>query len=173
MTGGDGTDTLRGGSGNDLYLLDGTDNTIDEGANKDIGDEIQAAFTINLGSYDAGRIENATLLGSSAANATGTSADNKLIGNDANNLLDGGAGNDFLDGGLGDDTLFGGAGNDIYVVGALSDVVDEQSNSDTGDKFQRTPSASVWLQSMAAPSNTPRCLEAPGLASLAPRFPTS
>ncbi len=131
-----GNDTLRGGSGNDIYVLDDLSDIISEGTNKDAGDEIRAAFAINLGSYDGGSIENAALLGTSAINATGTSANNKLAGNDADNVLDGSAGDDFLDGGVGNDTLIGGGGNDTYVVDSLTDIIDEQGSTDSGDEVR-------------------------------------
>ena len=45
-----------------------------------------------------GEIENVTLLGSGALNATGNDLGNVLIGNSGNNILAGGAGADTLDG---------------------------------------------------------------------------
>ena len=52
-------------------------------------------------------VENLTLIGVAAINATGNTAANVLRGNAAANLLNGGAGADQLHGGL---------GNDSYVV---------------------------------------------------------
>ena len=51
-----------------------------------------------------GDIENLTLIGSRAINATGNALDNVLISNSAANVLIGGAGADWLDGGGGVDT---------------------------------------------------------------------
>ena len=72
-----------------------------------------------------GEIENLTLLGSGALNATGNALGNVLIGNSGNNILAGGAGADTLNGNWGADTMFGGAGNDAYVVDNVGDVVNE------------------------------------------------
>ncbi|HEY1385132.1 MAG TPA: hypothetical protein VGF43_16035, partial [Dongiaceae bacterium] len=148
LIGGAGNDILRGSSGNDIYVLDDANDTISEATNKDTGDEIQAAFSINLASYDGGSIENATLLGIGAINATGAAAGNKLVGNSAGNILDAGAGNDYLDGGGGNDTLLGGSGNDTYVIDSLADVINEQGNTDVGDEV-RTGAFSIDLTTIA------------------------
>lgn len=148
LVGGIGSDVLRAGGGNDIYVLDDLSDSITEAGSKDTGDEIQAAFAINLSSYDGGSIENATLLGAAAINAIGTSADNKLVGNSADNTLDGGAGNDYLDGGLGNDSLLGGSGNDIYVIDSLTDIVNEEGNNDIGDEI-RTGALSINLATIA------------------------
>jgi serralysin len=144
LAGGEGSDTLRGGSGNDIYVIEDASDTISELASKDLRDEIRAAFTVDLNSYDGGSVENARLLGASAINAFGTAANNGLFGNAADNILDGGFGDDYLDGGLGDDTLLGGSGNDIYIVDAVTDVIDEQGKSDAGDEI-RTGAFSIAL----------------------------
>ena len=59
-------------------------------------------------------IENITLTGTSAIDATGNALANLLTGNSAANVLNGGDGNDTLIGGLGNDTLTGGAGADTF-----------------------------------------------------------
>jgi Ca2+-binding RTX toxin-like protein len=117
-----GADTLRGGKGNDTYIVDGTD-TVDEETGGDGEDTIKIAATFVLGAI-AG-IENLTLTGSGAFNGTGTGVANKITGNSGANKLTGDAGNDTLDGGSGNDTMIGGADNDTYVVNSAKDKVDE------------------------------------------------
>ena len=73
-------------------------------------------------------------------NATGGSADDRLIGNavanrlsgnDGNDTLTAAAGNDTLIGGNGNDTLFGDAGNDNLIGGAGNDILDGSADSDS------------------------------------------
>lgn len=123
LDGGAGNDNLLGGSGNDIYILADTNDVISEGGNKDTGDEIRAAFSINLADYDGGSIENVTLKGTADLNAAGTAVNNKLIGNDGANLLDGGEGEDYLDGGSGNDILKGGSGKNMLYGGDGDDII--------------------------------------------------
>jgi len=119
--------SLKGGSGNDTYLLSGTNTAI-----TDTGgiDTVSSAAVINLASFST--VENAILTGTGAVNITGNDLANRLAGNSAINTLDGGKGNDVLDGGddtVGD-TLIGGAGNDTYIVRA-GDIVQETGGVST------------------------------------------
>jgi Ca2+-binding RTX toxin-like protein len=114
LTGGLGTDNLIGGLGNDTYVLEnGSDLVNDSGGS---ADTIASTITRSLASFAA--IENLTLAGSAATNATGNALANTLTGNAAANILIGGLGSDILKGGL---------GNDTYVLESGADVV-----TDTG-----------------------------------------
>ena len=62
------------------------------------------SFSLADSTHAIGSIENLTLTGSGAINATGNALNNVLIGNSAANVLIGGAGADTLDGGGGVDT---------------------------------------------------------------------
>ena len=53
-------------------------------------DTVQSSVSYTLGA----NVENLTLTGSAAINATGNTLANTLTGNAGNNVLDGGAGND-------------------------------------------------------------------------------
>jgi len=121
LDGGLGADTLVGGAGNDTYVLSGKDDVISE-TGSDADDMVKAAFSIDL--YDPAytNIENVTLLGKTALNASGNDVGNDLFGNDGNNILDG-------RGGI--DTMTGGKGNDTYIVEDTNDVVVENAAEGT------------------------------------------
>ncbi len=119
LNGGAGSDTLIGGAGNDTYVVDQSDDVVVE-LMGDGTDLVQASATYVLSAH----VENLTLTGSAAINATGNSGSNVLVGNSGANVLDGGAGAD---------TMQGGAGNDIYYVDDGGDVVTEPSTGGTDE----------------------------------------
>jgi Ca2+-binding RTX toxin-like protein len=116
LDGGLGSDTMKGGTGKDTYVVNSVGDKVDEGGNADVGDLVRSSITVNLTTLGAGSIEDATLVGATAINATGNTATNRLVGNDGANILDGKGGADFLEGGKGADT---------YVVDSLGDQVIE------------------------------------------------
>lgn len=120
-----GADTLVGGSGDDTYYIDATDEGTDVVI--ELPEEGNDTVVIDgrVGSYELlsfAHVENAKLESSSyESNLSGTSAANRLTGNAYANVLAGGDGDDvLLDGAwqgpsanLSDvDRLLGGAGND-------------------------------------------------------------
>jgi serralysin len=111
-----GSDTLRGGKGNDIYVVESRGDRIVENAGEGT-DRIYSSFSFSLASLI--NVEELQLVGP-ARNATGNARDNHLIGNDMGNLLNGGRGGD---------TLEGGFGNDIYLVDNKGDEVVEQNLS--------------------------------------------
>jgi Ca2+-binding RTX toxin-like protein len=121
LDGGAGTDTMAGGAGNDIYVVDSATDTITEVTGEGT-DTVQATSDYSIASL--ANLENITLTGASAVNATGNSAANALTGNSGNNILDGGAGNDSLSGGVGNDALIGGVGNDSLNGGDGTDTAD-------------------------------------------------
>ncbi len=127
LDGGAGADTMSGGLGNDTYIVDNTADVVTELSGQGT-DTIMSSVTWSLvGAF----IENLTLTGVAAINATGNNSANILTGNSAANSLDGGTGNDTLDGGLGADTMTGGSGNDTFYVDNVGDNVVEASGGGT------------------------------------------
>jgi Ca2+-binding RTX toxin-like protein len=103
-----GADTMAGGAGNDIYVVDDVGDVVIENANEGT-DIVQSSISYMLGA----NVENLTLTGTAAINATGNELANTLTGNsDINQLA----------GGLGDDT---------YVIDNLVDAVIENSGEGT------------------------------------------
>ena len=120
LDGGLGADTLAGGAGNDLYIVDNSHDVVTELVN-DGTDTIHSSVTYTLSAH----VENLTLTGTAPANGAGNELNNDVRGNDASNVLDGGAGTDSLQGGGGADTYrFGhGSGRDmVFDVSADGEV---------------------------------------------------
>lgn len=133
-----GADTLLGGAGNDIYVVDNTQDVVTEFINEGV-DTVEASASYTLSDH----IENLTLTGNQAIAGTGNGLANQIKGNEASNTLQGndgndlllgnggndwllgGTGDDYLDGGTGSDTLEGGAGDDSYEVDSVSDVIIE------------------------------------------------
>ena len=116
LDGGAGADTLLGGAGDDTYIVDNTGDKITENASEGV-DTVLASVSYSL----PANVENLTLTGTAAVNATGNSGDNTLLGNAADNTLSGGAGNDHyrFGGGYGQDTI-----HDVdLTVGNIDTVV--------------------------------------------------
>src|SRR2546430_3568991 len=96
---------MRGGLGNDTYVVDNAGDVVDETGGDGV-DLVQSSVTFSLSDavHAKGTIENLTLTGTGAINGTGNAGDNVLIGNTGNNILAGLGGADTLDGGAGTDT---------------------------------------------------------------------
>ena len=115
-----GADTMKGGSGDDIFIVDNAGDQVAEAADGGV-DMVQSSVNVTL----AAQVEYLTLTGSSAINGIGNELDNWLVGNGAANNLQGGAGNDSSDGSAGQDVMTGGAGNDVYTVENVGDKVVE------------------------------------------------
>jgi trimeric autotransporter adhesin len=124
-----GNDTMAGGVANDTYIVDSVGDFITELSGQGSVDEIESSVTFTLGINDTipganngENVEQLTLTGTAAINATGNELVNTITGNTGNNILSGGAGTD---------SLIGGTGNDTYVVDATLDVIQETSTLTT------------------------------------------
>ncbi len=111
LDGGSGADTMSGGLGNDTYYVDSVGDLVKENAGSGTDTVVSTV------SYTAAsNVENLTLAGAAAINASGNGLANVLTGNAADNTLNGLAGADMMIGGDGDDT---------YVIDNAGDVVVE------------------------------------------------
>ncbi len=125
-----GADTMVGGLNDDTYYVDNLGDVVTE--NLDEGTDLvisKVTYTLSA------NVENLTLVGGAALNATGNTGNNTLTGNNGSNILDGGTGTD---------TLMGGMGNDTYIVDDTTDVVIENVNAGT-DTVQASITYSLGL----------------------------
>jgi len=114
IIGNDGHNTLVGGMGNDIYMVDVLDIVVENvGEGTDV---VYSSIAYTLGE----NLENLNLTGKGSINGTGNQLNNYLVGNGSDNILDGG---------LGADTMEGGLGNDTYFVDDLLDVVVEKDSA--------------------------------------------
>src|SRR5690606_38877165 len=104
LVGGNGNDAMRGGTGNDTYVVDQAGDLADETGGDGI-DTILSTITrdLNNTNHAIGDIENITLVGTGNAAARGSALDNVLTGNAGDNLLIGRNGDDVLSGMGGND----------------------------------------------------------------------
>ena len=131
-----GVDTLTGGFGNDAYVLNNAADTIIENPGEGT-DTVATSFNYSLAV--GSNLENVTLFGSDAVNATGDALDNVITGNSAPNVLTGGLGNDTLIGGFALDTVrFSGLMSSYTIAhSGTSGTVSGPDGTDTFSSVER------------------------------------
>jgi len=118
-----GADTMKGGDGDDTYIVDEAGDLTAESSAAGGVDTVQSAVSYTIG----GNIERLILTGSGDTDGAGNSLDNLIVGNGGSNLLNGNAGADRLQGGGGDDT---------YIVDDAGDTAEESSAAGGSDTVQ-------------------------------------
>jgi Ca2+-binding RTX toxin-like protein len=125
-----GADTMVGGGGNDVYVVENSGDFIWENANEGTADMVWSEVNYWL----ANNVEN-LYLGAAAALAVGNEGNNLIVGNGLDNVLNGLGGAD---------TFVGGGGNDTYVIDNSGDYAWENpADSATTDTVYS--SVTYWL----------------------------
>jgi len=131
-----GIDVMLGGGGDDTYYVDNRSDRVYEtttaksAADAGGNDTVNSSVSYSLGGNGRQFIENLTLTGTDAINATGNELGNRLSGNNSANILTGNGGADTLVGYDGNDRLYGGAGDDVLIAGTGNDRIDPGTGKD-------------------------------------------
>ena len=126
LDGGAEADTLIGGLGDDIYIVDNIGDKIIEKFGEG-ADLIKTGLSkYSLATMALAYVENLDYIGNNGAIANFVG-----VGNALNNTLTGNTGNDSLNGGVGNDTLIGGEGNDKLIGGAGNDILNGGDGNDT------------------------------------------
>lgn len=151
-------DQLKGGKGDDIYILYEETNIEGDPTNGDTIVELSkegtdTVYTEAANHTLASNVEVLRFTSSIAHTGTGTGGNDTLVGNSEADVLKGLGGNDILDGSdfeLGDDgkvdTLEGGLGNDTYYLFATVDNVIDTGGIDTINTDQTTFSLAAYAQ---------------------------
>ena len=138
LKGGSGADTLRGGAGDDQLFGNSGGDTLDGGAGDNLLNGGSGTDTVDSSaSTDALVIDLNDF--TSVENATGGSGDDRLIGTSGANVLTGGAGDDTFDGKGGSDAFAGGIGTDTvdYSARTANVYADIDGRNDDGEWGER------------------------------------
>jgi Ca2+-binding RTX toxin-like protein len=144
-----GADTMKGGTGDDTYVIDSPLDVVVE-LFKEGTDTVVTGFDLSL---DGTEIENVRTFSGFTANLnfTGSAESNVIMGGQGQDTLIGASGNDTLDGGAGPDLLDGGDGTDGLQGGDGADTLFGGSDSDTllgseGDDVIDGGNGHDWLE---------------------------
>ncbi|MEE1656007.1 calcium-binding protein [Microvirga sp. CF3062] len=111
IDGGVGADTMMGGAGDDIYVVDNVGDVVEDYLGNN---SIVTTVQLNLSNV-RGNFASITAAEGFTFNVEGTSGNNVLKGNAVANTLKGNGGNDTIYGMLGNDKLYGGTGRDTFV----------------------------------------------------------
>lgn len=126
LLGGDGADLITGGVGNDSLLGGNGADTVNGGVGLDTINGGDGADSLNAGD------DNDSVFGANGAdNIDGGLGDDTLNGDGGNDTINGNTGNDTLLGGADQDSLLGGAGNDSINAQAGNDTVLGEAGNDS------------------------------------------
>lgn len=109
--GGQVTEGIEGGAGDDTLIVDSADTLLIENGGSEGYDTVQSTVSYTLSE----NVEQLILLGKKNINGIGNDDQSDLVGNKGKNTLSALGGNDILDGMKGADTLEGGDGADTFV----------------------------------------------------------
>jgi Ca2+-binding RTX toxin-like protein len=109
--GGQVTEGIEGGAGDDTLIVDSADTLLIENGGSEGYDTVQSTVSYTLSE----NVEQLILLGKKNLNGTGNDDQSDLFGNKGKNFLSALGGNDILDGKKGADKLEGGDGADTFV----------------------------------------------------------
>jgi Ca2+-binding RTX toxin-like protein len=144
-----GADTMKGGAGDDTYVIDSTLDVVVE-LYKEGTDTVVTGIDLSLEGLE---IENVRTFSGFTANLkfTGSAESNVIMGGQGQDTLIGASGNDTLDGGAGPDLLDGGDGTDRLQGGDGADTLFGGSDSDTllgseGDDVIDGSNGHDWLE---------------------------
>ncbi len=146
-----GANELRGGLGNDRYIIYQLSDVAIELAGEGTADRVDARANITL--LATSEIE--TMFASLTTGMTlgGSDTANTMNGNTGADTLNGNGGNDTLNGLDGNDTLNGGNGNDVLEGGVGNDALNGGADIDTASYAAATSAVTVSLL-LATAQNT-------------------
>ena len=123
LDGGADIDQLDGGDGDDIFVVDRTEDVVRE-TNSDLvsGGSDQVNYGAKTGVYAlTDNVEKLLLTGTGASGGIGNGLSNTMTGNSGANALSGEGGDDIIKGMAGNDTIRGGGGNDNLYGGTGAD----------------------------------------------------
>ena len=130
LVAGTGSATLIGGVGNDTFVIDSSDDVIEDTVTGEQNTLISSA-SITL----PGNFTTLELSGTAALVGTANATSDAIMGGSGADTLVAGAGTDTLIAGAAANTLIGGSGNTTFVVNSTADVIEGASATASNSLF--------------------------------------